>query len=424
MNHDRPETGQEINLATILNILWRRRLVVLGLPALGLAAGLLYGIFAPRGWEATVSIRPGITAFGPDGAAQRQWRHKDIQRWYDKRAFHWELARRLGLQPGQQVRVESEYLPPGLHDYIGGDVVTLWTIAGSPELAAAILDTSLWMFGEFSEIDTVGSQLKLTRENLELQIRRQETQLERLRNEDSLLDLQIASGRADSLLIIAEDEQLHLDLTRLEKQHVYLHQRLNTLRAEEPQLQDDLTQLDQTLRRLTDTADVQRDASMDIPSWVRRDAILDSSTVLESLTRAKLQVQQALAHNRAQRDSLAFEAEANLLAQQKHETNRKASIAAKLRVVSRQIGEFVFEKNVDLPARLQTLWADIAENRVKLGTIAPLQRVGMTVVSERPVRPRPMRASLILVLAGGVAGVVAGLGWDYLATHRREIFRS
>jgi len=46
------------------------------------------------------------------------------------------------------------------------------------------------------------------------------------------------------------------------------------------------------------------------------------------------------------------------------------------------------------------------------------------VVSDRPVRPRPLRAILILVLAGGAGGVCLAFIWDYVSAHRREIFRS
>ena len=205
---------------------------------------------------------------------------------------------------------------------------------------------------------------------------------------------------------------------------MHLDQRLNAVRAEEPLLADDLAKLDQTLRRLTATADAGLQAPVEIPSWVRRDAILDSSTVLESLTRAKLHVQQALALNRTLQDSLAFEAELNRLERRKIEVQREIHIAAKLREASRKIGQLVLEQNIALPARRQAVLADIDENRVKLGTISSLQRLGKTVVSERPVRPRPLRAGLILVLAGGAAGIVLGIVWDYLRANRRVVFRS
>lgn len=423
MNQEQPATGQEINLATLLNILWRRRLLVLGLPLLGLVIGLLYGALGTRRWEATVTIRPGITAFSPDGAPHRQWQLKDISRWYEKRLYQRDLVERLGLPPRTQLTIQAEFIAQGLQNLQGGEVITLWTTATSPELAAAILDTSLTLFSEFAEADTISSQLKLTRDGLLLQIRNQEVQLRALEGEETRLSFMLESARADSLLVVAEDQRLALDLDRLQRQHEYFQQRLVALRDDEPRLVADLTQLEHTVRRLTAEA-ADRDGPADLPSWVRRDAVLDSGTVLESLTRTKLQLQQALALNRARQDSVAYAAEVNRVDQAKLAIHRETSIRARISEASRKIGELVIERDIELPARRLDIHNLIDERRVKLGTIAPLQRVGTTVVSDRPVRPRTARAVIILVLLGGAAGVCLGFAWDYVHKHRRDIFRS
>ncbi|MDY0110124.1 MAG: Wzz/FepE/Etk N-terminal domain-containing protein [Candidatus Krumholzibacteria bacterium] len=424
MNQGNTAADQDIDLASLLNILWRRRLFVLGLPALGLLVGVLYGLFGTRRWEATVTIRPGITAFSPEGAPHRQWRLKDITRFYEKRLYRPELARRLGLPLASRIVIQSEYVAQSLQDMAGGDVITLWTTATSPDLAAALLDTSLTLFAEFAEADTVSSQIKLTRDGLLLQVRLQEVHLAALAQEEQRLNLQIASARAESLIVVADSERLRLDLDRLAQEQRHLEQRLLVLREEEPRLAADLTQLDLALRRLTAAAATEREVAADIPSWVRRDAVLDSGSVLESLTRAKLLVQQALGHNRARQDSLAFAAEVIRLDHAKLEIHRETSIRVKVRDADRKIGELILSRDTELPAKRREIDNTIDAARVKLSTIAPLQRVGTTVVSDRPVRPRPLRAILILVLAGGAGGVCLAFIWDYVSAHRREIFRS
>jgi hypothetical protein len=423
LSQNQPATGQEINLAFLMNVLWRRRLIVLGLPTLGLAVGILYGVFAERRWEATVNIRPGITSFDQEGVPNRQWRMRDVTRWYDKKMYEHELRQRLEVPDGVRVKIEAEFIAPSLHDYFGGEVIILSTLASSPELAVAILDSSLAVFNSSSEADSLGSQIRLSRDHLRLQIRRQESMLERLEGEDLTLDLQIESARAESLLIVAEQQQLLLDLDKLAKKEHFLERRLNTLRDEEPRLTADLTQLDHTLRRLNTTAGDQQ-SPVEIPSWVRRDAVLDGSTVIESLTRAKLQVQQALALNRALQDSLLHATEVNLLDKAKLEIYRETSIRAKLREAMRQIGELVLNRRIDLPARRRVILTDIDEYQTRLRALAPLQRVGSTVVSQKPVRPRPLRAVLILVLGGGLGGLCLGFIWEYVHSQRRAIFHS
>jgi hypothetical protein len=416
--------GQELNLVTLLNILWRRRLIVLGLPALGLAVGLLYGVFGTRRWEATVTIRPGITAFNPDGGPHRQWQLKDITRWYEMRLYERELRRRLGLPSGSRQVIRAEFIAQGLQNLQGGDVITLWTTATSPELAAAILDTSVELFADFAEADTVSSQLKLTRDGLLLQMRNLAVQLQSLAGEEEHLELQLTAARAESLQVHAEDRRLALDLDRLARQLHYQEQRLASLRQEEPRLAADLAQLDQAVGRLAAGTAGRDGGAAEIPSWVRRDAILDGGTVLESLTRAKLQVQQALSVNRARQDSVAYAAEVNRLDHAKLEIHRENTTRMKLAEVGRKLGDLRIERDIKLPARRQDLDNGLDERRLKLATLSPVQRVGNTVVSERPVRPRTRRAVLILVLLGGTTGVVLGFVWDYLSAHRREIFRS
>jgi hypothetical protein len=421
LNQETSSTGQEFDLASILNILWRRRLIVLGLPVLGLLVGILYGILGTRRWEATLTIRPGITAFDPSGGSYRQWQLKDITRWYEKQLYRRDLVQRLGLSPEARPVIQAEFIAQGLQNLQGGDVITLWTTATSPELAAAILDTSFVLFNDYAEADTVSSQLKLTRDGLLIQITNLETQLLGLDKQRATIKLRLEQARAESLMVVAEDADLALELDKMRGKIGYCELRIADLQVDQPLLQKDVTQLDHAVRRVAAGAEVDEG---EVPGWARRDAVLDSGDVLEALTRAKLDVQRALAHNLSLQDSLGYVAEMARLDIAKLEIQREVSIRAKIREVEGKIGDLVLERDYDLPAQLRDLRSQIAERQVKLGTIAPLQRVGETVVSDDPVRPRPLRAIVILVFLGIAGGLVLGFAWDYLATHRREIFRS
>jgi len=423
LNQDRPTPDQEFNLAGILNILWRRRLIVLGLPVRGLVVGALYGIFGTRRWEATATIRPGITAFSPEGGPVREWQLKDITRWYDRMLYRRELVRRLDLPAKARPVIRAEFIAQGLQNLQGGDLVTLWTTATSPELAAAIIDTSLALFAEYAVADTVSSNIKLTRDGLRLQVRNLEYQLEALEREAASLDLQLQSARAESLLVEAEDRQLALDLDKLERKQAWCDRRLRNLQDEAPRLAHDLEQLDLVLRRLAaDSAQTVDPA--EIPAWARRDAVLDGGDVLEALSRAKLDVQRALTRNLAAQDSVTYAAAICRLDRQQLDIARETSILAKIREARGKIGELILQRYYDLPAKRQELRYSIAERTVKLATISPVQHVGPTVTSDDPVRPRPLRAILILVFLGAIGGMVLGFAWDYVWAHRRDIFRS
>jgi hypothetical protein len=152
--------------------------------------------------------------------------------------------------------------------------------------------------------------------------------------------------------------------------------------------------------------------------------VLDSGDVLEAVTMAKIQLQAALAENRALQDSLVYIAEKTRLERAKLEIQRETRIRTKIREAGRKIGDLQLQRQYDLPAERRDLENQIRERTVKLGTLSPLQRVGSTMVSDKPVRPRKLRATLILVFLGALGGLVLAFVWDYLVAHRREILRS
>ena len=82
------------------------------------------------------------------------------------------------------------------------------------------------------------------------------------------------------------------------------------------------------------------------------------------------------------------------------------------------------QRRLDIPSQRRALYFEIAASHSKLSLLSPLQRVGSTVVSDQPVRPRPLRAILILVFLGTLGGLVLAFGWDYVSANRRVIFRS
>ncbi|MEZ4386826.1 MAG: Wzz/FepE/Etk N-terminal domain-containing protein [Candidatus Krumholzibacteriia bacterium] len=422
MNHQTTTDGADISLVSILHILWRRRLIVVGLPLLGLLVGVAYGLFGTRRWSATVTIRPGITAFDPTGGPHREWQLKDITRWYDLMLYRRGLIDRLGLPRSARPVIKAEFVAQGLQNLQGGEVITLWTTATSPDLAAAILDTSLVLFTEYAESDSVSSQLKLTRDGLLLQIERLHSDLTAVDKRAGAIELLLAQARAESLMVAAEDQGYALRLDRLKAQQDYHERRLVDLREAEPRLAQDLTQLDHTLRRVAADGATELDPAS-LPAGVRRNALLDGGDVLESLTRAKLAVEHALADNRADQDSMAYLMEAAGLEAAQLAIERETAIRFKLREASRKIGDLILERDYDLPRTRRGLASDIAERQVKLDIIAPLQRVGQTEVSDRPVRPRPLRAILILVFLGAIGGLALAFVWDFLVTNRREIFR-
>ena len=420
-----PPAG-EFNLATLLNILWRRRLIVLGLPLLGLVVGITYGVLGTKRWSATANIRPGITSFSPAGEPFRQWQLKDITTWYDKMMYRTELNRRLGLPRDSRQVIKSEFIATGLTNLAGGEVVTLWTTGTSPEMAAAIIDTSIAMFQQYAESDTLSSQIKLTRDGLRLQVEVLKTRLMTVDKREASLNLDLEAARAESLIVSVMDLELGFELEKLQQKQDFFSRRAKSLDKDLPALEKDLGQIESVLAQVATDSDRGTDQALDpaaIPGWARRDAVLDGGDVLGGLAEIRLRLQNERARNLALQDSFSYESQVTALEFRKREIKREATVQSKLRDIEKKIGDLQLEREYELPVKRQEIHNDINSRLIQMGTLAPLQRVGDTLVSEKPVRPRGKRATLILVFLGLIGGVTLGFVWDYLASHRQEILK-
>ncbi len=420
-----PPAG-EFNLATLLNILWRRRLIVLGLPMLGLIVGIAYGVLGTKRWSATANIRPGITSFSPAGEPFRQWQLKDITTWYDKMMYRTELNRRLGLPRDSRPVIKSEFIATGLTNLAGGEVVTLWTTGTSPEMAAAIIDTSIAMFQQYAESDTLSSQIKLTRDGLRLQVDVLRTRLMTVDKREAGLNLDLESARAESLIVSVMDQELGFELEKLQEKRDFFSRRVEKLDEDLPALERDLNQVETVLADVATGPGPEAGQAIDpesIPRWARRDAVLDGGDVLGGLAEIRLRLQNERARNLALQDSFRYEMQVTALEFRKREIKREATVESKLRDIEKKIGDLELEREYELPVKRQEIRNDINSRLIQMGTLAPLQRVGDTLVSEKPVRPRGKRATLILVFLGLIGGVTLGFVWDYLASHRQEILK-
>jgi hypothetical protein len=417
-----PESREsDLTLASLLNILWRRRWLILLPPALGLVVGILYGLFGTRRWEAVATIRPGITAFSPEGGGFRQWQLKDITKFYENMLYRHDLVERLHLAPQARPVIKAEFVAQGLQNLQGGDVVTLSTTATSPALAAAILDTGIALFEDFAESDSVSSEMRLTRDGLRIQIAQKRAQLEALRAEEANLALKIAAAVADSAKIETEAREIELEIARNDAEVARYRDQLVVLQDQEPRLAADLADLTRALPPAESAArdSVVQDA---VPGWVKRDAILDRSDLVQTIITGKIAIEKALWDNRRLQQKSEADVLRLKLDRQGLELQRGTTIAARRSSATMAIGTLRLELLYNLPVRRQEIGTEIREREVKLATLSPLQRVGRTMVSHDPVRPRPLRATLILVVLGSIGGLALGLVWDYVDRNRREIF--
>ncbi len=410
----------EISLASVLNILWRRRWIVIALPALGLIAGIVYGQVVTPLYKATATIRPGITAFDRNGGGRREWRLKDLTRWFESGMYRPFTAELMGRDPSDVPLVRADFIQRGLQNIQGGNVITLSVLDASPENAVDGLQTSLAAFTEYAMADTLSNSIVLTRRGLEIQIdelRRYRSVLEA--RVDSL-NADLAVARVESLQIDDEAARLAFDITRLRDKRDVMAKRRAALQQRLNRLEENREELALTRARVRERIDV--DAS-DAPSGVRPQAVITDAEVLRGLVTSTAELDRDAATVSSVIDSLereigSAEREAAFL-----ETRNRTLIAFQRAEAGRLMQDLRMARDFQVPNAIRSVQLRIREKLGQLYALSPIEKIGRVQVSDDPVRPRKKRAITILTFLGLIGGIAGAYVFDYLWSHRRRIFR-
>ncbi len=88
-----------------------------------------------------------------------------------------------------------------------------------------------------------------------------------------------------------------------------------------------------------------------------------------------------------------------------------------------KIGDLRIQLEKELPHERSMLDTDLQGERVKLDIIAPLEQVGQITISDKPVRPRKLRAMTILTIPAFFGSLALVLVREYFLVNREEITR-
>jgi hypothetical protein len=145
--------------------------------------------------------------------------------------------------------------------------------------------------------------------------------------------------------------------------------------------------------------------------------------VLNELILSSVRVQNRISTNQIRADSLQHWLNVNGINERGLGIRRHHELASRRVEMHRQIESLRLKRDLDLPHDRSNLKTQIRERRVRLHALSPVETVGKISVTDRPIRPRRLRAMAILTLLGALAGLVLAFTWDYISRHRSEIFR-
>jgi hypothetical protein len=221
-----------LSVGGVLNILYLRRAVVLGVTALGLVAGIAYGIIVKPLYRATAQVRPGIVAYNAEGGPIRETALEDIVGWFDKRLY-WREFQSAKEFTGLRVApvIDAEFVP-SLNFVQGGDVITLTNLSHSPERARDVLDRGIEVYNQQARLDSLGSSLYLTARSARLRMERLTQDMSRLDAERERSLLRIEEQRRELTMVGMQRQGVELDLQRLSEENAWRGRAVTELRAE------------------------------------------------------------------------------------------------------------------------------------------------------------------------------------------------
>jgi len=426
-----PRPANEIvSLASILNIFWRRRLIILLLTVAGLAAGIVYVAITEPLYRAVGTVRPGITSYSEAGNPQRTWQLKDIVRWYRRGLYGDGVKQRLGFPPeSYRPDITAEFIPRGV-GIQGGNVVTLTTLSTTREQAEQILTASIETFNRYAEINSVGNDLSLSRHELEHEIDKLKHDRDDIDIKRDLLELRIGR-KGDELKGIAIEQQ-RLELAA--KEHL-ARQGLRDAKAgilesgvdsTRSGLQDMAYYLERMRAKEARQGDLDSTLS-DVPSTDRLpflwwELAQDKTAMAGRMLANSLEMQSAMWEDQLEATELRhaneiqeFEHEGELLQQNFDLAFRKAILESEIR-------EMEINRDRALSQELIEIEDQIRVHRSRLELLTPLESIGTIFVTDNPVRPRKQRAMGLLTLMGFLGSLALAPVWEYVSQNRREIF--
>ncbi len=429
-NETTPGTGGlALTLPMILNIVHRGRYLVVAVTLVGLLMGVVYSIFAPRMYEATSQVRPGVVSYTGDGTPLREASLKDIVLWFRSDMF-WPTLRELPDFAELKVApvIDAEFVPVGVQFDRGGDVITLTTFNKDAARAVTTLAAAVAAFNQQAEQDTLRGAIALTRGGALVRQDKIRADLAFVAAAEARNFLEIAARERELTLVDARTERIDLEVQRLVKGRAWRERSIATTEAEVETVRGRLHEA----RDLLATA-MERENGVMAGGDGRvgnNDAVTE--LLLQTASREQagrvgdllltVNTLSATVYTHTLRaDSLRDSMDAISLQMAGLELEKDVELTKARADIGQRIADLRIVAEHDLPFRRAQFESDIQAIQVQIDQLTPLERVGMISVSNKPVRPRKVRATGILTVLAFCGGLFLVFTREYYRRNRSEI---
>ena len=414
-----------LSLPGLLNIIYRGRRVVAVVTLAGLIAGIGYSFLTRPLYRATAQVRPGIVSYSDIGAPVREWALKDIVRWF-RTFLYWEDLRRLEAfaeRKGPPV-IDAEYIPSGPQFQQGGDVITLTNLDTDPLAAVAALRQAVDSFNRQASLDSLSSTMHLTIGGAEVRMARIRNDIKQIAAAEERTRLEIGAHERALALLAADDRRLELRIARLQSGRSWRERAVTTTEEELTGARARLNEAQALLGRVmtaeSGAVDAARtgDAETDLLLQAsRREQAGRVGELLATVDQLSARVVTGTVAADTLRDRItAIDLEISAL-----RLEREVDLAKKRADIDQAIADLGIKLERDLPHQRAQLEVDWAGEQARVELLTPLEQIGRITVTDKPVRPRKLRATAILTVLAFCSGLFLVLAREYYRRNRAAI---
>jgi hypothetical protein len=423
------ENNFVFTLPGLLNILFRGRRTILVVTAIGLAAGIGYGIVVKPLYRASAQIRPGIVAFTEKGAPLRGWAREDLVDFFESGLYWQDMKgdeRFASYKSAPAIR--AKYVPSAIQFMAGGDVITLTNLDRDPERSVATLRSAMESFNAQGFADTLSSDLYFTRRGIDVGMRAINHDIDLVEAMEARVSLEIERANNELIVVKYDRKKLELDRKNLTEENAWRARAVTSALTETESAKIRLASAEEMLAHALETeksvpASGEGGAGSDDPMMVvlKLTASREQAGRVGALLMTVNDLSKAIFEGGVKADSLQARITAN-----EHEILRLQLVGELLLAknesdINRKILDLKIKRDKELPHNRAMLQTNLEGQRVKLEIISPLEQVGRIVVSDRPVRPRKLRAVAILTILAFCGSLALVFVIEYLRVNREEI---
>jgi hypothetical protein len=420
---ERNVAGEEevglLSLASLLNIFYRHIKTIAGLTALGLIAGIAYGIVVKPLYLATGQVRPGVVSYNPDGYPNREWALEDVVNWFDG-FLYWEGLKKVPtFAEAKSAPVIDATFSPSLNFVAGGNVITLTNLARSPSKAVLTINEAIDTFNRQAIADSMGSSLHLTLRRGRATMKRLRGDIEQVDAESERVNLQVSQQEREYALIELDRRSLLLDLEAREADSIWLRQAISNSRATVESARVRLANSEKVLavvmvQEMSDAESTTPQSADPVVEVLKQTASREQAGRVGDLLLTVNSLAGFINQQTARADSMTAVVTSNELEISRIKLVQEIEIKKRQEDVAQVINDLNIKLTKDLPHEQEVLESELEIERVKVELISPLERVGTVSVSDKPVRPRKMRAAMILTFVAFMGSLFWVIVWDYV----------